>query len=118
LNIKGGPRWARHLLGPRKATLGYFVLGVAVVGGFVSFTPVLSSVFFPSGVVPGLAGVTDGDATGDASGDAVATGDGVVTTFGFVTLALLAPPEHAPRTKVEAAKIDVNINDLLTVITS
>lgn len=103
---------------PFKATLGYFVLGVGVVGGFVCFTPVLSSVFFPSGVVPGFAGVTEGEATGDASGDAVATGDGVVTTFGFVTAVLLAPPEHAPSTKVEAAKIDVNKNDLLIVFTS
>lgn len=71
-----------------------------------------SSVFFTSGVVPGLTGETDGEGAGEVDiGLADETGTGVVAgLFGAGVVAEL----HAPTT-AEAAKTVAKINDLLIV---
>lgn len=68
----------------------------------------LSSVFFTSGVVPGLTGDMEGEATGLAVATGAGVGAGLFGTSGFGS--------QAPNTAVETAKTVDKIKVLLIVI--
>jgi hypothetical protein len=92
----------------------HFPLGVCATGGFTSLLTFLPSVFFTSGVVPGLAGDPVGDADGLGDGIVVEVGAGVET--GLTGSCGLG--SQAPRAATLAAKRQEIIIDLLIVFTS
>ena len=92
----------------------HFPLGVWVTGGLTSLLTFLPSVFFTSGVVPGLPGVPVGDVDGLGEGITVDVGAGVETgltgSCGLFSQAAKAATLAARRVEI--------IMDLLIVFSS
>lgn len=83
--------------------------------GFLSSTTGLTFV-----LSPGFLSVATGEPVGDATGTAVAAGDGLATAVGvdavFGVFLTSGVDEHAPTVKANAATDVANINDLLIVL--